>query len=206
VQIYTPDGRRVANYTPHDWDQTRSLGVSLVRWSPSSQFLAVASHDHKVRFLNNYTWQSLIELTIPRTVSSDECHAFTETFGGESEEIAKIRSDVHYDAAQTSTNLPTAKQSGENKLHLSISSLSWNISGNLVAIKDDLTPTTCVIFDLFQLKVLSVLVHLSPVRVMQWNPQRPSVLAIACQNSSNVYIWNGESCSCYPVPMGKIFR
>lgn len=211
VQIYSPDGRKISSFTPRDWDSSRSLGISAVSWSPSGQFLAVGSHDLKVRFINNYTWQPLVELAMPRTISAEECHAFTEIYGGIADDIVKIRSNVQYEAVPASITLPLAKQqqSGanlESKLHLSISSILWNITGNLVAIRNDQTPTTCVIFDLFQLKVLSVLVHLSPIRAMKWNPQRPSVLAIACQNSSNIYVWNGESCNCYPVPMGKLVK
>lgn len=93
VAIYAPDGRLVSKYQPENWDSSKSLGVSIGKWSPSGQFFAVGSHDHKVRFLNNYTWTDLIDLTAPKTVSSDTVHAFTE-LSADRDETVKIRSEV----------------------------------------------------------------------------------------------------------------
>lgn len=46
VYIYYPDGRQVASYSAYDV----GLGIKSVRWSPSSQFLAIGSFDQKVCF------------------------------------------------------------------------------------------------------------------------------------------------------------
>ena len=45
IFIYTPSGHCLASYSAYDW----ALGIKCVTWSPSSQFLAIASYDNKVR-------------------------------------------------------------------------------------------------------------------------------------------------------------
>lgn len=44
VFIYHPDGRLAKTYSAYD----SGLGIKTVRWSPSSQFLAIGSYDQKV--------------------------------------------------------------------------------------------------------------------------------------------------------------
>lgn len=42
--IYSPDGRLLGQYSAYD----DALGIKAVKWSPSSQFLAIGSYDEKV--------------------------------------------------------------------------------------------------------------------------------------------------------------
>lgn len=70
VVLYSPDGTMIKTYSAYD----DALGIRLIRWSPSSQLLAIGSYDSKVgfafdyktndvqvRLLNNLTWKVIGE-------------------------------------------------------------------------------------------------------------------------------------------------
>lgn len=59
------------------------LGIKSVRWSPSSQFLAIGSYDQKLRLLNNYTWKPSIEFAHPVSVDAVDIVNFRGKWGKE---------------------------------------------------------------------------------------------------------------------------
>lgn len=74
--LYSPDGRLVSSFCPltNTIPTTVSattiipvqsepfLGIKVVEWSPSAQFLAVGSFDCHFRLLNNITWNPVLDL------------------------------------------------------------------------------------------------------------------------------------------------
>jgi len=82
---------------------------------------------------------------------------------------------------------------------LGISTIAFNRpDGHLVATKNDSMPTTVWIWSLKLLKPYTVLVHLNPVKSIQWHPTIPDLLMILCTNDDDnrghgvVYLWSSR--------------
>ena len=86
MYIYYPDGRLVSTYSAYD----SSLGIKSVAWSPSSQFLVIGSFDQKVRFLNYYTWKSIIEFSHPQTLTASDIRFYREVDVRDYRDVASL--------------------------------------------------------------------------------------------------------------------
>ena len=64
----------MSSYSAYEY----GLGIKSVKWSPSSQLLAVGSYDQKVRLLNYYTWKPLMEFSFPSTIDLPDVPIFKE--------------------------------------------------------------------------------------------------------------------------------
>lgn len=58
---YSPEGRRLGRFQAYEG----ALGIKMVRWSPSGQFVAIGSYDQKARIINHLTWRPVEEYSHP---------------------------------------------------------------------------------------------------------------------------------------------
>lgn len=109
VYLYSMDGRRLATYSAYE----HALGVKCVRWSPTSQFLAVGSFDQKLRVLNHITWKTVAEHLHPSCLDLGSVVVYTEVeetkkmVGGGVGQIHRPTSRGKWAAESTTTTTTT---------------------------------------------------------------------------------------------------
>lgn len=122
VLLYSMDGRSVASYSAYE----HALGVKCVRWSPSSQFLAIGSYDQKIRVLNHVTWKTVAAHSHPATVDFSSVVVYTEVErkpqnlkGGEPSFLVTKNTFPHqskYETSEIPVTVPTLKPDPENPI------------------------------------------------------------------------------------------
>ncbi|CAM0138761.1 unnamed protein product [Umbelopsis sp. WA50703] len=79
--VYRPNGSHVTTFSAYD----DGLGIKNITWSPTTQFLAINSYDHKSRLLSTFDWKQLQEFThhtkYPEN-SNSEIHIEREIMSG----------------------------------------------------------------------------------------------------------------------------
>ncbi|KAI9137159.1 quinon protein alcohol dehydrogenase-like superfamily [Paraphysoderma sedebokerense] len=224
IHIYHPDGRLVKSYSPYPNDQNgqcMGLGIKSVKWSPSSQFVAVGSFDQKARLLNHYTFNPTIELSHSSTVTlsrKNDFVIFRETnlrsdysnvnlkasVNSKQTEWPKMSSSTSAkprlyfepvfpprEGSTTVTSPSTKVDPDKPSLKMGISVVEFNPDGKLLATRNDTTPTTLHIFSIPSLRVVSIIQTLSPVKSIHWCPTRTNLLSWSCGNGM-VYLWDGD--------------
>ncbi|KAF8419321.1 hypothetical protein EV426DRAFT_291421 [Tirmania nivea] len=187
VLIYTSDGHLYRTYDR----QCEGLGVKSVEWSPNSDFLTIGSYDGRMVFLSNYTFSPVIEMNHTSTIRLPGVSVWSECLTASRER--------HYSIVSQPMLLPTFPcHPSEVHQKLGISTIAFNRpDGHLVATKNDSMPTTVWIWSLKLLKPYTVLVHLTPVKSIQWHPTIPDLLMILCTNDDDrgsgvVYLWSSR--------------
>lgn len=209
--IYYPDGRLVSSYSAYEF----GLGIKTVKWSPSSQFLAVGSYDQKVRLLNHYTWKPIIEFSHPVNLTYPDISVFKEHDEREirydPKSLAKnwnnldFKPKLAYQHYTGPTTISTSKPDMDKPCpKMGVGLLEFDPTGRLLVTRNDNMPTTLFIFDLIALRQVAVIQNLLPIKTVSWNPvsQHPQ-LVFSCvapvipvggdveQISGWVYVWEG---------------
>ena len=118
-------------------------------------------------------------------------------------ECASTARERYYAKVQQPTTLPTVQfNPSDPKPKIGISAIAFsNPDGTLVATKNDNMPNTVWIWSIKLLRPFAVLVHLSPVKAINWHPTIPDLLMIQCVAESSddstaspeqgmVYLWS----------------
>ncbi|KAJ3065863.1 WD repeat-containing protein wrap73, partial [Quaeritorhiza haematococci] len=188
VLIYYPDGRRVADYSAYNM----GLGIKTVRWSPSSQFLAIGSYDQNVRLLNCYTWKPIIEFSHPQSLAPVDITVFKEVDLRDKASVSKwvqATSDLtlRYEVIHPPLNVPITKPNPDKpNPRVGVGMMEFSADGRYLATRNDNMPLCLWIWDLCNLKQIA-LIQQSPgniIRSVKWNPQRPDQLAFICGSSA----------------------
>ncbi|KAF8539602.1 hypothetical protein BDD12DRAFT_881985 [Trichophaea hybrida] len=203
VLVYTADGHL---YRTHE-KPCEGLGVKTVEWSPAGDFLTIGSYDGKMCFLSNYTFSPVISMNHTRTIRLPGVTVWSE--------CASSARDRYYSLVPQPTTLPTVPfnpSDAQPKTGISAMAFS-NPDGTLIATKSDSMPSTVWIWSLKLLRPYAVLVHLNPVKSINWHPSIPDLLMIQCapdnessEQTGMVYLWSTswKRPRAIQVPMDKV--
>ena len=201
VLLYSIDGRCVSSYTAYD----DALGVKTVKWSPSSQFLAIGSYDQKVRVLNHVTWKTVAEHNHGTTVDGKNVVVYTEVekkpFGMKSEpRFSAVSSQSKFETSETPVTVPVVKPDPE-KPHpkVGVGRIVFSCDCKYMATKNDNMPTAVWVWDVTKLELAVLLLHVNPVRDFQWDPVQTR-LGI-CTGNNRLYLWSPAGCVSVSVPV-----
>ena len=73
VQIFSPDGTRLAKYCAYE----NALGIKSFAFSPKGN-IAIGSYDESVRILSQTSWKCIADLVHTQTVSPQHAHVYCE--------------------------------------------------------------------------------------------------------------------------------
>ncbi|KAG5519816.1 hypothetical protein PMAC_000089 [Pneumocystis sp. 'macacae'] len=183
ILLYTSNGCLLQQYSAYD----TGLGIKTVQWSPPiGKFIAVGSFDGKVRFLENFTFNSIIEMTHTTSVKFDGVTVWKEVL---SSSIPK------YEVASQPVFLPFVCPNIQDPAScLGVGILLFNNDGSLVATRNDNMPTVLWIWSLVDLTPVAVLIYCNSIKAVKWCPFNPFLLSIVCFNelkiNNCVYLWN----------------
>lgn len=132
-------------------------------------------------------------------------------------ECASTARERYYAKVQQPTTLPTVPfnpSDAQPKIGISAMAFS-NPDGTLIATKNDNMPTTVWIWSLKLLRPFAVLVHLNPIKSIDWHPTIPDLLMIQCNaensgdeqaDSGMVYLWSKawEKPRTVQIPLPKV--
>ncbi|KAJ1558724.1 WD repeat-containing protein wrap73, partial [Nowakowskiella sp. JEL0078] len=198
--VYHLDGKLASQYVAYDV----GLGIKSVSWSASGQLLAVASFDQKVRLLNHYTFKPLNEFCHTPTLSGPNLLLLREVDNREnSEAISSSNLPLaRYEVIDPPVMVPTIRSDHEKpNPKMGVGICKFNSIGSRIATRNDNMPNCLWIWDILNLRQSCFIQQLLPIKVIEWNPIEPELLAFSCSNGS-VYLWGGDDygCEAFEIP------
>ena len=206
VVLYSIEGLCLASYSAYE----NALGVKCVKWSPTSQFLAIGSYDQKVRILNHVTWKPVMEHMHQSTINDeDSVTVYKEVENKFSTGKTKVAADLFpsqskYEPQNLPFTVPSIRPDPEKpNPKLGVGSVSFSSDSAFIATKNDNMPNTVWVWDIIQLKLVVLLVQSCPVYDFQWDPCQ-SRLAVST-GSNKLYLWSPAGCVSVAVPVDSTF-
>ena len=204
VLVYGMDGHCIASYSAFKEMSQFGLGIKSVSWSPTGQFLAVGSYDEKLRLLNHITWRTVAEHThssviedgsVVTYVEAEQRAPMSQSVLAKSLYPTQSRYQIQESPLQVTNIKPDPSKANPK---LGIGTISFSSDGRYVATRNDNMPNAVWIWDVTLLKLSVVLINLSAVKDLQWDPVQPR-LAL-CTNSNKLYLWSPGGCVIVNVP------
>lgn len=218
VLLYSLDGRCLATYSAYE----HALGIKCVKWSPTSQFLAIGSFDQKLRVLNHMTWKTVAEHMHTSLVESSSVVVYSEVeskrehFKPTLESSASLHlpqskfesslflSQSKYETVQPPVTIPSTKPDPEKpNPKLGVGAVAFSPDSRFIATRNENMPSVVWIWDVANLRLRVVLLQANPVREMKWDPVQ-SRLAV-CTSNSKLYLWSPAGCVSVTVPVDANF-
>lgn len=208
VFLYSLDGRCLAAYNPYSF----ALGVKTVTWSPSSQFLVIGSYDNKCRVLNHVTWKTVAEHSHPHTIQDATVIVYKEIekkpgfLKGESvSSYGYYAVPSKYEVQETPVQIPIVKADPEKpNPKIGVGHVSFSNSCRFMATRNDNMPNTLWIWDVLTLKLATVLIQISSIKAIEWDPVQDR-LAL-CTGNNKLYFWSAAGCVSVEVPSEALFQ
>ena len=217
VFLYSLDGRCLSTFSAYD----HALGVKCVRWSPTSQFLAIGSFDQKLRILNHVTWKTVAEHLHASPVESSGTVVYVEVENKVGSEMLRSSgssgngtflppsiSDLShfylcqskYETQEVPVTIPSTKPDPEKpNPKLGVSTVVFSPDSRYVATKNDNMPCAVWIWDVSNLRLSVVLLQTNPIKEIKWDPTQPR-LAV-CTANNKLYLWSPAGCVSVSVPV-----
>ncbi len=204
VLLYTMDGRCTATYSAYGIEN--GLGVKCVKWSPTSQFLAIGSYDQKLRVLNHVTWKTVAEHSHPAVVDFSRVVVYTEV----EKKLPQLASSASattrlfpvqskYEPTDAPVTVPSIRPDPEKpNPKMGVGSVLFSSDCRYMATRNDNMPNAVWIWDVAKLHLAVLLLQLGPVKEFQWDPLQTR-LAI-CTGNSRLYLWSPAGCVSVCVP------
>lgn len=208
VLLYSLDGRCQATYSAYEM----ALGIKCVSWSSTSQFLAVGSYDEKVRLLNHITWKMIAEFPHLPALDSSSTMIFQEV----TKKMPLLKGETHLSAAVSQTcasqyeivtgsiQTPVIRPD-LNKANpkLGVSTVNFSANCQYMYSKNDNMPNVLWIWDIPKLRLATVLLQLSPIKTVAWDPTQ-SRLAL-CTGTNKIYMWSPKGSLSVQIPCEATF-
>lgn len=187
LSFYSPDGKMLRQFEP---TSTIEAGIKSALWSPDGEILSVITHDNRLKLYGSKP-EFISELRF------DDCdYKNTPIF----QEIIDDESGNTNERSYILRNRLGFSKNSKLAHFLKISSMQWNSGSSILAFRIDEHPEYVVLFDVYQLKIISIIIQRSIIKTISWNPIKNDCLALTSADSSNVYIWSGRSTQCVKVP------
>lgn len=219
LYIYSIDGRCLATYSAYE----HALGIKSVKWSPTSQFLAIGSFDQKLRILNHVTWKTVaehfhgtsVEGNTGNIVVYSEVETKSPGGGGEMKPHGlgrahpRVMSSLYlsqskYETLDPPVPVPHVKPDPEKpNPKLGVGTITFSPDSKYVATRNDNMPNAVWIWDVANLRLSVLLLQASPVREFKWDPIQPR-LAL-CTSNNKLYLWSPGGCVSVTVPVEASF-
>ncbi|XP_045114842.1 LOW QUALITY PROTEIN: WD repeat-containing protein WRAP73-like [Portunus trituberculatus] len=204
LALYSLSGHCLGSYSAYDM----ALGVSDCALSPSRQFLAVSSHDHKVRLLS-YPPQSGSRVTPPLPSpppppppASVWCTRKVEHTTQDSPQLLPQHATPPSPPSPWSTTPP--KTAPPQPPPRQAPMVAFSSDGRYLATRRLDMPCAVWIWDISSISLKAVLVHEDSVKDLAWDP-KSSRLALVT-GGCHVFFWSPLGTVAVAVPSGPHLR
>jgi len=180
--------------------KTHGLGVRVVAWHPSSEFLAVGAYDDHVHILSRYDW-SLVYLLDTNVASLRNASPASLSVWQEPYRWFEATSGRGIVPLNFSTTIPVDVPLQPSLAHEPLQSgtcwMAWNQDGSLLALRNEHTPSVVLLYEFVGIEERSVDAHIraiaviilsSPITSIMWRFGHLSSLALVTGQSS-VICW-----------------
>ncbi|XP_065061599.1 WD repeat-containing protein WRAP73-like [Rhopilema esculentum] len=205
--LYAMNGRIISSYSAYDF----ALGIKAVTWSPSSQFLVIASYDQSIRVLNNITWTAVTEFKHSSSIGDQNAVIYKEVqmkqvkLPWEAQAKGPLSSPSQYQIQQLPFSVPTVRADPEKaNPKIGVGKVVFSHDNRYIASRNDNMPTVVWIWDVKKLSLSTVLVQSQNIQSMEWDPKETR-LAICC-GTNKLYMWSPAGCLSVDVPMEETFN
>ncbi|KAL8665414.1 MAG: hypothetical protein Q9202_002307 [Teloschistes flavicans] len=184
VLLLTADGHHFKTFSTSE--QELSLGVSCVQWGPRSAWLAIGECGRSMTVLSKNTFVPHFIFTHGSTIDISDTTVWQE-------EIGPSRGRGYAEARQPAVppsqeSFPTSKEKT-----VGVGPMKFNVNGTLLASKSSATPSTLWIHSLETGRVLTALMHHSPIVLLRWHPAISDLLLVQCATPEPiVYLWRAS--------------
>ncbi|KAG8528956.1 uncharacterized protein KY384_006645 [Bacidia gigantensis] len=185
VQIYTADGHLFRTFSGvQDPDQIE-LGVRCMEWTASG-LLVIGDYNDNVTVLSKTTFNPLKTLHHTTPISLPGIEIWEEQLkAGMERSYALAAHPANPPSSSAITKSLPAKQG--------VSVMALNSDQTMLVTRSDAAPTTAWLWSMKTLKPITVLIHHSPIRHLNWHPQQPDLLLIHCAfQEPTVHFWKSN--------------
>ena len=199
VQVISLDGRCEFDYSAYE----HQLGVKVVKWSPSGQFLAISSYDNKIRIFCSQFWTLLNELDHVAALHEGEPITFRAVIYQEEEvpaqdldaRLALELGGVYLQQSKYTAleerpvyldfTKPDPRKNGTIKVGVGL--MEWSTCGKYISSRCDNLQSVIWIWDVENLRLAALLVHKAAVKSTNWDPLLPRLAIVT--GGGGVYLW-----------------
>lgn len=199
--VYSATQGLLAQHIPYE----NALGYRTVDFSPNGQFLAAGAYDQRIRLYNHISWKEITEFEHKKMLSEDEdVHIYSEEEykqGGPynfEEEVSSRYKMLDLPIKLTLTKTTGSKESNPASGN-GVSLISWSYDSKYIASKNDNTPNCVWIWDLSTLSLSVVLIHLEPVKSLDWSSKSNHL--VISTNKPRIFIWSVNGASVCDIPL-----
>ena len=211
LYIHIMNGSCISSYSAYDNIWEFGLGIKTVKWSPTGQFLSIGSYDEKLRLLNNITWSLFAEHHHSNQITHRDVVVYVERekrVGPVNSHTLNARKLYGIETKYVTKEPPISlskvtPDSSKGNPKLGVGTLIYSPDSYYIATVNDNMPNVVWLWDVTKLQLTALLVHISPVTCIQWDPTHPR-LAI-CTNGSHLYLWSVAGCASVSVPCDPPF-
>lgn len=199
ILAYCPATGLIAKFQPYQ----SALGIKTVNFNKSGEFLSIGSYDEKMRLLNCLTWKLIIECDhqissntsediLPNIFKEEE---FVETtFKNPKKSSQYIKKEYNNSFKIPCIKVPSDKPNPQ----LGVGLTEWSHDGQFIASRNDNMPSSVWIWEIQNLSLIAILVHLQQIKNFSWSPNK-NELAI-CTGNGKIFFWSPEGAYVCDVP------
>lgn len=210
LQVFSLDGRLEFDYSAYQYQ----LAIRKVRFSPSGKLMAVASFDNEIRIFSCLEWTLVNQIDHFHSLHEGDPLSCRSVIYQEDElplddvdarlalELGGII--IQQSKYRTVNERPlfldftkTDPKKGGN-LKVGVSSMEFSKCGRYLASKCDNLPTAVWIWDLYTLKLASIVLHKSSVRQFEWDSTQPRLAIVT--GGAALYFWTPLGCVVGRIP------
>ncbi|PWA02494.1 hypothetical protein BB558_001325 [Smittium angustum] len=171
------------------------LGIQTVAWSPLGEYIAVGGYNQKVWLLNNVTWKPIATFSLKSNITAPRVEILKETPTGSKylNNQGAFTSEPNITEFEQSLSPATVEKSfsadlSKPELKTGISNISFNADGSLLLCFNENTPNAIWIISVKEMRILSVVQTINPLRKVVWSPVDSEVVSFVTGNSQ-LYMW-----------------
>eukprot|EP01080_Neovahlkampfia_damariscottae_P011672 gene11672-4908_t len=183
IQIYSLDGTFIKEYSPSN---DNLLGVKKFTWEPKGKYIAIGSHDSKIRLMKNKTWKIIAEFYHKSDINQD-CFILQE-----------VQNDKTFKFEYAQISAPIRISKSNNLEKRGIGMIEFSHDGKYICSKSDEFPNVLWIWKVENLTLHSLVINLKPIKKYQWEPYSNRI--VFCSGDRKLYMWTEEGCSFAEVP------
>jgi len=160
------------------------LGVRCLAASPTDAFLAIGSHDGRVRALNSITWDPTFEEHCAPSLTASPLLAATVLY----QEQFIDGQRTAFKVVPLPVNLPTAlPDSTRTEALTGVRTVAWSAQERYLASVSDTTPCSVWVHDVQNALLTSVCTVMHSITAVAWDPVR--LRLVICTGQDRVYLW-----------------
>ena len=200
--VYSPTGNIISSHIAYEL----GLGIRGYNFSINGYYLCVGYYDQSIRLFSHITWKKITDFEHKSNITDENVHIFKEeeTNINLSSEEGSNMFEYNYNLIETRpVKLNFIKPCYDKpNPNIGIGEIKWSFDSNFIATKNEAIPNVIWIWQVSNLSLYSIGIHLKPVKSFAWSPIE-NLLLIVTENN-RVYSMTLTEASIIPILSEKI--